>query len=133
MADAIYPLYKQALLEGATIISITTSNVKAVLVDTGTSPYNAAHDFLNDISAGVVSTSPNLTGKTVTNGVFDCADFVFTAVSGATVEAIVYYIDTGVSTTSRLIAFKDSGTGLAVTPNGGDINITVNGSGVFAL
>lgn len=35
------------------------------------------------------------------------------------------YIDTGVAGTLRLIAYIDTGvTGLPVTPNGGDINIT---------
>jgi hypothetical protein len=55
-------------------------------------------------------------------------------VSGATVEALVIYIDTGTAGTSRLIGFIDTGvTNLPVTPNGGDISITWNASGIFAL
>jgi hypothetical protein len=55
-------------------------------------------------------------------------------VSGASVEALVIYIDTGVAGTSRLVAYIDTGvTGLPVTPNGGDITITWNASGIFAL
>ena len=44
------------------------------------------------------------------------------------------YIDTGVAGTSRLIAYIDTGvTGLPVTPNGGDINITWDAAGIFTL
>jgi hypothetical protein len=58
----------------------------------------------------------------------------YTAVSGATVEALVLYIDTGVAGTSRLVAYIDTGvTGLPVTPNGGDITVTWNASGIFQL
>jgi hypothetical protein len=44
-------------------------------------------------------------------------------VSGASVEAIAIYQDTGNEATSRLIAYIDTATGLPVTPNGGDINL----------
>jgi hypothetical protein len=72
--------------------------------------------------------------KTFTNGVFDGTDVTFTAVTGASVEAIVLYIDTGTASTSPLVAYIDTSvTGLPVTPNGGDITITWNGSGIFAL
>ena len=44
------------------------------------------------------------------------------------------YIDTGSSGTSRLVAYIDTGvTGLPLTPNGGDVSITWNASGIFAL
>ena len=46
----------------------------------------------------------------------------------------VIYIDTGVAGTSRLVAYIDTGvTNLPVTPNGGDITITWNASGIFAI
>ncbi len=81
-----------------------------------------------------MATSANLASKTFTGGVFDSADPSFTAVTGDVSEALILYIDTGTPSTSRLIAFYDAGvTGLPVTPNGGDINITVNASGWFAL
>nr|WP_201787713.1 hypothetical protein [Mycobacteroides immunogenum] len=47
----------------------------------------------------------------------------FSAVSGASVEAMVIYKDTGTVGTSPLIAYIDTATGLPVSPNGGDINI----------
>lgn len=133
MANAIYPLYKQALLGGLSNIDLDGGTVKAALVDTGTYTYSSAHDFLNDLS-GVVGTAQTIANTTVTNGLFDGDNVTYTAVSGATAEAIVIYIDTGSSTTSRLVAYIDTGvTGLPVTPNGGDIVISWNASGIFQL
>lgn len=135
MANVIYPKYKQALLESNGTTELDGSNVKAILVDLADYTYSAGHEFLSSVPvAGRVATSSNLGSKTTTDGVFDAADFSFTAVTGDQSEAIILYIDTGSEATSRLVAFYDTGiTGLPVTPNGGDINITVNGSGFFAL
>lgn len=133
MANAIYPIYKQALLDGLTDIDLNDGTVKVALVDTGTYTYSAAHDFYNDVT-GVVGTPQTIATTTVTNGLFDGDNVTFTAVSGNSVEALIIYIDTGVSTTSRLVAYIDTSvTGLPVTPNGGDITITWNASGIFQL
>ena len=133
MANAIYPLYKQALLDASSNVDVNDGTVKVALVDTGTYTYSAAHDFYDDVS-GVVGTPQTIASTTVTNGLFDGDDVTFTAVTGATVEALIIYIDTGTSSTSRLVAYIDTSvTGLPVTPNGGDITITWNASGIFQL
>lgn len=133
MANAIYPKYKEALINGSANTSLA-GIVKVALVDTGTYTYSAAHEFLTSLT-GVVGTAQTIGAtKTYTNGVFDGADVTFPAVSGATAEALVIYIDTGTAGTSRLVAFLDTGvTNLPVTPNGGDIAVTWNASGIFAL
>lgn len=132
MANAIYPKWKEAVIQASSNSSLG-GTVKVALVDTGTYTYSASHEFLSSLS-GVVGTAQTLGTKTYTNGAFDAADVTFTAVSGASVEALVLYIDTGSSATSRLVAFIDTGqTGLPVTPNGGDITVTWNASGIFAL
>ena len=134
MANALYPKWKQALLDFTANNDISAGTVKAALVDTGTYTYNAAHDFYDDVSAAVVGTPQTIGTKTYTDGVFDGDNVTYTAVSGNTCEAIVIYIDTGVAGMSPLVAYIDTGvTGLPVTPNGGDINITWNASGIFAL
>jgi hypothetical protein len=133
MANAIYPLYKAAILSSGSDSSMTAGTVKVALVDTGTYTYSAAHEFYSSIS-GVVGTDQTLGTKTVTTGTFDSANPTWSAVSGATVEALVIYIDTGVAGTSRLIAYIDTGqTNLPVTPNGGDITFTVDAAGWFTL
>lgn len=133
MANAIYPKYKEALLDAAANVDINDGTVKVALVDTGTYTYNAAHEFLTSLT-GVVGTAQTIGATTVTNGVFDGDNVTYTAVTGNSVEALVIYIDTGTAGTSRLVAYIDSSvTGLPVTPNGGDITINWNASGIFAL
>lgn len=133
MANAIYPKYKEALLNGGANTNMSSGTVKVALIDTGTYTYSAAHDFLDDVT-GRIGTDQTLGSKTFTNGVFDAADSTFTAVSGASVEALLIYIDTGTPSTSRLVAFLDTGiTGLPVTPNGGNINVTWDAAGIFTL
>jgi hypothetical protein len=133
MANAIYPLYKQALLDASSDSDLNDGTVKVALIDTGAYTYSAAHDFYNDL-AGVIGTPQTIANTTVTNGLFDGDNVTFTAVSGNSVEALVIYIDTGNVATSRLVAYIDTGqTGLPVTPNGGDITITWNASGIFQL
>ena len=132
MANALYPSFKVLLLTGA--IDLSSQLIKAALVDTGTYTYSAAHDFFDDVT-GVVGTPQTLGSKTTTSGVFDAANSTFTAVTGNSVEAIIIYYDSTVAATSSLIAYIDTGTGLPVTPNGGDITITWDngGNGIFAL
>lgn len=133
MANAIYPLYKQALLDASANVDINDGTVKVALVDTGVYTYSATDEFLTSLT-GVVGTAQTINNTTVTNGVFDGDDVTYTSVSGNTVEALVIYIDTGSAATSRLVAYIDTGvTGLPVTPNGGDITVTWNASGIFAL
>jgi hypothetical protein len=132
MANAIYPKYKQAIIQSAANSSLT-GTVKAALVDTSTYTYSATHEFLSSLT-GVVGTAQTIGTKTYTDGVFDGDNLTYTAVSGASAEAIVIYIDTGTAGTSRLVAYLDSGfTGLPVTPSGGDITVTWNASGIFAM
>jgi hypothetical protein len=133
MANSLYPKWKEALLQNSSN-SALTGTVKAALVDTGTYTYSSAHEFLTSLT-GVVGTAQTIGAtKTYTDGVFDGGDVTYTAVTGNSVEALVLYIDTGTAGTSRLVAFIDTGvTGLPVTPNGGDISVTWNASGIFAL
>lgn len=133
MPNAIYPKYKEALLNGSANTNMSAGTVRIALVDTGTYTYSAAHEFLTSLT-GRVGTDQTLGTKSFTNGTFDAANSTFPTVSGATVEALVIYIDTGTAGTSRLVAFIDSGvTGLPVTPNGGDITVTYDAAGIFTL
>jgi hypothetical protein len=134
VANAIYPLYKQALLDASANVDLNDGTVKVALIDTGVTTYNAANEFYSSVSAGVVGTPQTINNTTVTNGLFDGDNVTYTAVTGNSVEALLIYIDTGSAATSRLVAWIDTSvTGLPVTPNGGDISITWNASGIFQL
>lgn len=135
MANAVYPKYKEALLGGSANVDLSGGTVKVALIDTGTYTYSAAHQFLTDLTGRVGTDQTIPATKTITNGLFKTTGTnTFTAVTGNSVEALVLYVDTGSAATSRLVAYIDSGvTGLPVTPNGGDITITWNASGIFQL
>jgi hypothetical protein len=138
MPNALYPKWKQALIESSANAGLNgsgTTGVYAALVDTGVYTYNAAHEFYSSLS-GVVGTDQEIAApKTFVNGVFDGADVTWPTVSGNTAEAIVLYVrNAGASSTWRLVAFIDTGvSGLPVTPNTGNITATWNASGIFAL
>lgn len=128
MSNALYDHGRQAFLEGG--VAWLTDNIKAILVDTADYTANLSTDqYLSAISGhtgAVVATSSNMTTKTSTAGVADCDNFAFATVTGDPSEAIVFYKDTGTASTSPLIAYIDTATGLPVTPNGGDINIVID-------
>lgn len=134
MANALYPRWKEALLQFTTNNNLSAGTVKVALIDTGTYTYSSTDQFWSSASAASVGTPQTIGSKTFTNGVFDGADVTFTAVTGNSVEALILYIDTGTAATSPLVAYIDTSvTGLPVTPNGGNITITWNGSGIFSL
>lgn len=104
---------------------IALGTLKVALVDTAVYTYSATHDFYSDVSAGVVGTPVALSNVTTTDGALDADPVTFTSVSGATCEALVLYVDTGVAGTSPVLAYIDTGqTGLPVTPDGGNIIYT---------
>jgi len=112
----------------------TADTINVTLVDTGTYTYDAGHDYYADITTAARVGSAKLIAtatRTLTGGVFDAADVVFTAVTGATVEAVVIWKDTGDEATSPVIAYIEG----SVTPNGGDVTIQWDSgaSKIFAL
>ena len=138
MANAIYDKWREAIIQASADSALSgsgTTGLYAALIDTGTYTFSQSHQFYSDMSAGIVGTPVELTSKTFTNGALDAADTTFTAVSGATVEAIILYVrNAGANSTWRLFAFIDTGfTGLPVTPNGGNIVVTWNASGIVKI
>lgn len=134
MANALYPKWKEQLLQFTSNNNLSSGTVKVALIDTGAYTYSSSDQFWSAASSASVGTPQTIGSKTFTNGTFDGADVTFSAVTGNSVEALIIYIDTGNAATSPLVAFIDTSvTGLPVTPNGGDINITWNASGIFAL
>jgi hypothetical protein len=107
MASAIYPKAKARALQGG--LNMVAGTVKAVLVDAGVYTYSAAHEFLSDLT-GIVGTAVTLSGKAVstTAGFSATSPLNFTGLTSApTIEAIVYYVDTGAAGTSPLVYYYD--------------------------
>jgi hypothetical protein len=136
MANLLYPKFKQALLNKEH--DLDTDQIKASLIDGADYTYNAAHTTYADATvpaASKVAVSSALTSPTIVDGVFDTADFTWSSVTGDQSENIILWNDTPTTPTADpLVAFYDTGmTGMPVTPNGGNINVTVHASGWFAL
>ena len=124
MANTLYDFARQRFLEAQ--INWMTDTIKVILVDTGAyTPQTSVHQYLSDIPTSARIAGPvTLTSKATTGGAADAADVTFTSVTGASIESIIIYADTGVEATSPLIAYIDTATGLPITPNGGDIIVT---------
>ena len=124
MANTLYDYARQRFLEAQ--INWMTDTIKCILVDTGAyTPQTGVHQYLSDIPTSARIAGPvTLTAKSTTGGAADAADITFTSVSGPSIEAIIIFADTGTESTSPLIAFIDTATGLPITPNGGDIIVT---------
>lgn len=134
MANALYPKWKEQLLQFTANNNLSAGTVKVALIDTGTYTYSSADQFWSSASAAAVGTPQTIGTKTFTNGTFSGSNVVFPAVSGASVGALIIYIDTGTTSTSPLVAYIDTSvTGLPLTPTGGDISIAWNASGIFTL
>ena len=124
MSNALFDPGREGILDRT--IDMTGATIKAALMKGYT--FSAAHKFLSDLTGAggtVVGTPVALASKTYTSGVLDAADVTFSAVpTDTSTAALILYNDTGTATTSRVVAFIDTATGLPVTPNGGDIVVT---------
>lgn len=135
MANKVYPKWRAQRMRSGTDATHALNSAEGVtgvyacLVDTATYIYSDAHEFYSSLS-GIVGTEQEILTKTITDGVnggnFLGSNLVFPTVSGATAEAIVLFRkNAGANTTWPLISYQDTGvTGLPVTPNSGNINIT---------
>lgn len=126
MANALYDNGRENFLEGN--IAWLTDNIKVTSIDeTDDVPDLVNDDFLDDILVAAREfQSGNLASKTSTAGTADAADLspAFTSASGDQFESISLYVDTGTAATSELICNIDTATGLPLTPDGGNIDIT---------
>lgn len=133
MANALYDSGRERFLGGD--LDWDANTILVSLLDAADYTINlSTDDFWNDVpGAAVVATSSALSSKTKVGGTADAGDITFSTVTGDPSEYLNIRQDTGVSSTSALIGNMDTATGLPVTPNGGNITVTWNGSGIFKL
>ena len=127
MANSMYTKGREHILLGD--VAWLSADIKVVSVDeTDDVPTLATDEFLDpDILAGAREfTSGNFASKTSTLGTADAADLspAFSSATGDQFESITIYVDSGVATTSELLVNIDTATGLPLTPDGGNIDIT---------
>lgn len=129
MANAVYPTALEAFT--AAEIDWLDHDIKVALLN-DTYTYDPADEFLDDVT-GTVATSANLASKTNTGGALDAADVTFDDLTGADVESLVVYRDTGTPATSRLIAYIDTRgdtNPLSFEPDGTDLTLRWNAAGI---
>jgi hypothetical protein len=118
-------------------MAFASATIGYALIDNGTDTVTTGDDFMNDVTAGaIIARTANLASKTVGTvavGTIDAADPVATAVTGATVEQLALCENTGTAANDDIYMAWDTGvTGLPATPNGGDITVQINASGIIA-
>jgi hypothetical protein len=123
MANALYDKGREAFLNGQ--IDWLNDDIRVILVDSADYAVNlATHNFLDDVGvAARVAVSSSLLSKTSTDGVADAADISFTMVTGDPSEALIIYKHTGTESTSNLIAYIDTATGIPITPANQTISV----------
>ena len=130
MANALYPLGAKAILDGANLL---TTDHRLMLIDTGVETYNAADQFVSNVTSPVARMAADLASKTTTAGTFDAADPTINSVTGSTVEAVILYKYNASDAAAALIAWIDSSPTIAFTPNGSNVTLTLDALGIFSI
>jgi hypothetical protein len=141
MANALFVNARNVFLGTGTRIDLDGDTIKAMFVDhADDTPVTATDDAIDDILSAArvpaIASCPTLgtvTIGSVAAGTFDAADTTFTSLSGDQSESLILFKDTGTESTSLLIAFWDTATGLPLTPNGADVTVVWNASGIFQI
>ncbi len=143
MANVLFDVFKgvqlgDAAFSGFTAVNFESDTINALLLDSADDTIAPQTDQdLADIVGGAIVATGTLASKTVVTSTgtstFDAADTTLSAVTGDQSETVVIYKHTGTSGTSQLIVYFDTfASGMPVTPNGGDIVLQWNASGIFA-
>ena len=104
---------------------------------------DATYSNYGEVDSGTVvadrgdSSDVPLTSKTVGSvsvGVFDAADVTYGSITGDAADYLVLFkYDATPANAPLIITWDSATTGLPVTPNGGDIIVTWNASGILQI
>lgn len=140
MATIIHDDFRDAQLGNPThsVIDFDTDNIDVSLLDqTDSGTITAATVDYDEVDTATVVATTDVASPTVGvvgTGVFDAADTTFSSVTGDAADYLVLWKNSGSAATSPLaVTFDSATTGLPVTPNGGNIVVTWNASGILAI
>ena len=111
---------------GALLVN-TTANVASGYV------FSAAHTTRANVPAVAQVAVYSLSNVAVSSGRVNADDLAIPTVTGAPINAVIYFVATTNSSTSPLIAIQSSGSGFPLTPDGGTVNVTFPSSDPFVL
>jgi len=125
----------QAAFDGSGV-DLSTADVRVAFVDSGYTAdlTDGGDEFLSDVkAAGTVLTTSDLSNVSWSNRVLDADDPTITDPGSGEATQAVVYIDTGTDSTSRLLGHTDTASGLPLTFDGTNDNLTFNASGILKL
>jgi len=127
VANFIYGKAKQSLLNGE--FNISSDSLKVLLVTDSYVPSQNTDQFVSNISGSYIKErTSSLTNVTNILGVIDADDVTVAEYSGLAFKALVIYKDSGTDSTSRLLAYIDTATGIPFLGINAVTNITINWS-----
>ena len=143
MANFLTNAYRNNLIGSDTFpnVQLDADTISIMFIDNADDTIVVTDASLSDVASAArvpsAASSPNLASKTlgvVGVGVFDALDVTFTTLSGDQAEQLLLFKNTGSDATSILIACWDTFTsGMPITPNGGDVTVQWNISGIFSV
>jgi hypothetical protein len=123
-----------------TNVQLDSDTIAAMFLDNADDTWIVSNGDLSDIASAArvpaAASCPSLGTKTIGDigvGVFDAADTTFSSLSGDQSEQLIVFKNTGTDATAVIIAGWDTATGLPLTPNGGDVTVVWNASGIFTF
>lgn len=143
MTNRLQDKYRNNVLGDNTYtnVQLDADTVKITFIDSADDTAAASDGDLSAITGAAlvpaIASAPSLASKTIGTvgvGVFDAADTLFSGLSGDQAEHLLMCKSTGTDATSILIANWDTFTsGMPITPNGGDVTVVWNVSGIFQV
>ena len=132
----IYDSFRNYLAVGSANLASVT--IGALLVNTTNDAnsgyvFSAAHTTRANVPAVAQVAVYSLSNVAVSSGRVNADDLAIPTVTGAPVNAVIYFVATANSSTSPLIAIQSSGSGFPLSPDGGTINVTFPNADPFIL
>ena len=126
MVNTLYTQGRSAILRAQ--VDWLNADVKFTAIDTSQYTADIANDeFMSSVPVAARIATEDVTARTVTNGVADCEDIIFPAIAaGSTIDGGIFWINTGVDATSRLIAYVDQSTAFPYATNGGGFRVLIS-------
>lgn len=141
MANVKYNTFGKAIAKN----DIDTVTIKAMLMAPSYTPNADTHVYVSDISASRAAGSTDLTVSGLSINVdntdnrteFDISDMVSGTITltGGT-NAVVFYISTGVDSTSELLTYNEllvGGVQTTVYPIAGTLTAQISANGIFSI
>ena len=140
MGTVVTDEFRNAQLGAPThsVLDLNTDDIDVSLLDqTDSGTVDAQTVDYDEVDGATVVAEADVGTPTIGSvavGVFDAADTTFTSVSGDAADYLVLWKNSGTPATSPVAVVWDSATtGLPVTPNGGDITVAWNASGILQI